>query len=300
MQMPGGYIARGFGRYVFGDYYNLHGYEYNHNFLSDLQYCTCKAKETCVDYREVLLNILTSRERSMARTKSRKGLTTTQSAINDHQCANIKDQVYDDLKASNQPSFCPTCLPAVTQFLKLNKRFDDLENRIASLEKELVAKITGPEQKLAAAQQKGTVPQVYSTDSLVSIGKNTEAKKDTAIFLNFRTDDNDDLLIEVKDFTKSISFDPKEIISAKRSGLEVTRNNVTLPRIVKVKCASITAKNYLIKNVNLSQKNIKRNEKIRAHPDLTFAEQEQGRLLHKQLKEKQDIGKNFWQLIILE
>uniref|UniRef100_A0A915KJX9 Uncharacterized protein n=1 Tax=Romanomermis culicivorax TaxID=13658 RepID=A0A915KJX9_ROMCU len=90
-----------------------------------------------------------------------------------------------------------------------------------------------------------------------------------------KTDDNDDLLSEVKDFAKSISFDPKEIISAKHSGLEVTPNNVTLPRIKKVKCASITAKNDLIKNVNLSQKNIERNEKICARPDLTFAEGEQ-------------------------
>uniref|UniRef100_A0A915HZ87 PHD-type domain-containing protein n=1 Tax=Romanomermis culicivorax TaxID=13658 RepID=A0A915HZ87_ROMCU len=190
----------------------------------------------------VLLNILTRRERSMAHTKSRKGSTTTQSAINTHQvndancticasigqdkdrailcnyynnwfhckCANTGDQVYDYLKASNQVSFCPSCLPAVNQFLKLNKWFADLENHIPSLEKELVAKITDLEQKLEAAQQKSTVPPVYSIDFLVSIGKNTleaEAKKDTALFLNFRTDDNDDLLSEVKDFTKSISFE---------------------------------------------------------------------------------------------
>uniref|UniRef100_A0A915IAE9 PHD-type domain-containing protein n=1 Tax=Romanomermis culicivorax TaxID=13658 RepID=A0A915IAE9_ROMCU len=250
----------------------------------------------------------------MAHTKSRKGSTTTQSAINNHQvndancticativqdndrailceycnnwfhckCTNIANQVYDYLKASNQLPFCPSCLPAVNQFPKLNKRFDNLENRITSLVKELVAKITGLEQKLAAAQQKSTVPSVYSTDFLVSIGKNTleaEAKKDTAVFLNFRTDDNEDLLSEVKDFAKAIGFNPKEIIGAKHSGLEVTRNNVTLLRIVKVKCASITVKNDLIKNVNLSQKNIQRSEKIRARPDLTFAEREQGRLL---------------------
>uniref|UniRef100_A0A915JQV4 Uncharacterized protein n=1 Tax=Romanomermis culicivorax TaxID=13658 RepID=A0A915JQV4_ROMCU len=160
-------------------------------------------------------------------------------------CANIADQVYNYLKASNQPSFCPSCLPAVNQY----KRFDDLENRIASLEKELVAKITGLEQKLAAAQQKSTVPP--------------------------------DLLSEVKDFAKAIGFDPKEIIGAKRSSLEVTCNNVTLPRIVEVKCVLITAKNDLIKNANLSQKNIERSEKIRARPDLTFAEREQCRLLRK-------------------
>uniref|UniRef100_A0A915JQV7 Uncharacterized protein n=1 Tax=Romanomermis culicivorax TaxID=13658 RepID=A0A915JQV7_ROMCU len=100
------------------------------------------------------------------------------------------------------------------------------------------------------------------------------------------TEDNDDLLSEVKDFARSIDFDPKEIIGTIRSGPEVTRNNVTLPRIMKVKCVSTTAKNDLIKNLNMSQKNIERNEKIRAHLDLTFDEQEQGPLLCKQLKEK--------------
>uniref|UniRef100_A0A915L8R3 Uncharacterized protein n=1 Tax=Romanomermis culicivorax TaxID=13658 RepID=A0A915L8R3_ROMCU len=49
------------------------------------------------------------------------------------------------------------------------------------------------------------------------------------------TDDNEDLLSEVKDFAKAIGFDPKKIIGAKRSGPEVTCNNVTLSRIVKVK-----------------------------------------------------------------
>uniref|UniRef100_A0A915KPB5 PHD-type domain-containing protein n=1 Tax=Romanomermis culicivorax TaxID=13658 RepID=A0A915KPB5_ROMCU len=69
----------------------------------------------------------------MAHTKSRKGSTAIQWTINNHQvnddndrailcdycnnwfhckCANIAYQVYDYLKASNQPSFCPSCLPA--------------------------------------------------------------------------------------------------------------------------------------------------------------------------------------------
>uniref|UniRef100_A0A915HEG8 Uncharacterized protein n=1 Tax=Romanomermis culicivorax TaxID=13658 RepID=A0A915HEG8_ROMCU len=36
-------------------------------------------------------------------------------------CANTADQVYDYSKVSNQPSFCPSCLPAINQFLELNK-----------------------------------------------------------------------------------------------------------------------------------------------------------------------------------
>uniref|UniRef100_A0A915K6K1 Uncharacterized protein n=1 Tax=Romanomermis culicivorax TaxID=13658 RepID=A0A915K6K1_ROMCU len=44
----------------------------------------------------------------------------------------------------------------------------------------------------------------------------------------------------------------------------------------------------------MSQKNIKRNENICTHLDLTFTEREQGQLLCKRLKENQDFGENFW------
>uniref|UniRef100_A0A915KPB9 Uncharacterized protein n=1 Tax=Romanomermis culicivorax TaxID=13658 RepID=A0A915KPB9_ROMCU len=63
--------------------------------------------------------------------------------------------------------------------------------------------------------------------------------------------------------------------------------NIKLPRIVKVKCTSSTAKSKLIKAVNKNQRDkVDRNSRIRARPDLTFAEREQGRHLHKKLDDK--------------
>uniref|UniRef100_A0A915JMH3 Uncharacterized protein n=1 Tax=Romanomermis culicivorax TaxID=13658 RepID=A0A915JMH3_ROMCU len=65
------------------------------------------------------------------------------------------------------------------------------------------------------------------------------------------------------------------------------RGNIKLPRIVKVKCTSSTAKSELIKAVNENQRDkVDRNSPIRAKPDLTFAEREQGRRLRKELDDK--------------
>uniref|UniRef100_A0A915IMH8 Uncharacterized protein n=1 Tax=Romanomermis culicivorax TaxID=13658 RepID=A0A915IMH8_ROMCU len=129
-----------------------------------------------------------------------------------------------------------------------------------------------------------------NTNWIVPVGKNNieaDVKKDTLVLLNFCTNDDSTTFEDVKSFALKVGFPVDDIVGARRSGPEIMPSNIKLTCIVKVKCTSSTAKSELIKAVNENQwDEVDCNSPKRARPDLTFAEREQGRRLHKELDDK--------------
>ena len=58
-------------------------------------------------------------------------------------CCKLDDDTFDALSKSDQMFFCPLCLPAAKRFILLERRVDDHEQRLSSIEERL-AKLEAP------------------------------------------------------------------------------------------------------------------------------------------------------------
>jgi hypothetical protein len=207
-------------------------------------------------------------------------------------CMEINDDAYDVYSKSKQPFFCSNCLPSAKRFLRLENRLDTMEKRFSDFEAKIIAKLDKIQSTVTSGinSNPSFASPGSTTDLIVSVVKNNleaEAKKETAVFLNFGVDNDGDLLNNVQKLADEAGFNKDRIISARRSGPVIKRRDGTdLPRILKVTCDTPASKNELIKSINAFTKDDNAMDRIHARPDLTWAEREQARQLRKQLSEK--------------
>lgn len=219
-------------------------------------------------------------------------------------CVNISDNEHDVLSRPDTFWLCPTCKPIGKQLFRvqtdistLSTRFDTLEGTVTTLIGDF-AKLLEKFSRILEKQESAAPASKDLTSIVVSSVRDAleaEAKKTTAVLENFQTANDATLLTDVTNLVTTAGFDATQIVSVRRSG-PVSQNRRTgadMPRIVKVKCDSESAKAALIKAVTAySQRGTV--SKVRARPDRTWQQREKLRQLHGELQEKRDAGENFW------
>jgi hypothetical protein len=189
-------------------------------------------------------------------------------------------------------------MPTVKRFLDVETKLDDLQQKFIRFEKyvgdrfdnlaKIISNIAAPASISSGATQR---------DLIVAVAQDViqaEEKKSTAVLLNYESANDDNILRDVKSLAGDADFDESKIVGARRSGpVKTLANGKVLPRIVKVDCDSPAAKIAFIKAINTYTRvnpTAQGANNLRARPDLTFAQREQGRNLRKEKMDRETNG----------
>ena len=219
-------------------------------------------------------------------------------------CVNVDKQTFSVIAKMDQLWFCPACLPMGKKLFTLELKFSNLEKTFQTFESSILNKI---DQLSAKIDNFGVVADnhIFPKTEHIDVSKlvidavkdtlEAEAKKIVVVFENLETDNDENLLEDVKQLAKSARFDTQKIVNVRRSGpiIKSRKDGADLPRIVKVTCISETARNELIRAVaKYADKG--RVSPVYARPDRTYQQRQKLRQLHVEIEEKNAKGENYW------
>lgn len=214
-------------------------------------------------------------------------------------CAGINDQQYKLIgHVKCFKFFCPTCIPKVDRLLTLENRMDELQARF----EELSVRMSNfsnfptfpPSSKpnfLHAAHPHQ--PDRQQFNEAVTEAVELKLKRNNAVLFGL-PESGDDLLTIRKIITDYPAqnpveqIQPSEIVYTFRDGPIQTGR----PRFNKVVCATNQVRENFIKLINKVVKN-ETDLKVRARPDLTFRQRQDGRTLREKLEQLPDCDEYF-------
>lgn len=200
-------------------------------------------------------------------------------------CAGINDTVYksiDNIRCFK--FFCDNCHPKIDRLLKIERRMNEMEARF----EELSVRVSNSSVVLPVAPQKsGSVFQTPTKPFNVAVQEAVELKlkSHNAVLFGVPETGDDDLktvrdLLTIPAAVNDAQLKPSEILYTFRDGPQLDGK----PRFLKVVCVTSQAKQNFINFVNKTAKPASA-WPLRARPDLTYQQRQNGKKLREKLDE---------------
>jgi PHD-finger len=210
-------------------------------------------------------------------------------------CSKLDDSSFDVLSKSDQMYFCFTCLPLAKHVIGIEKRIDEAEARLKTLE-ERVQKLESaptirpqPLMSIPCAAPTVTTSTFSDRDEMRDELERESKRKNAVLFgLEQVSSRNDtDVVKQLISDADVEGLSPDDIVTVFRDGPLYEDK----PRFCKVYCTSIDAKARFIEFIN----NCRKSEtdgfvNLRARPDLSFLQRKRARELRAELKARTDNG----------
>lgn len=179
---------------------------------------------------------------------------------------------------------CVSCKPFFRKLADVPSQLEVISQRLDKLEAEKES-VLGKNEKVPGSLQQIVITTVQDT-------LEAKSKETTAVLLGFAGNEDDNTIKEkVIEFAQKVGFETKRIAGVRRSGPTTKdRSGKIRPKIVKVTCESILAKEKFIKIVNEFSKNRENECNVFARVDLTFNQRQKLRDLYTELNERKNNG----------
>jgi hypothetical protein len=198
-----------------------------------------------------------------------------------YSCADLTEADAKLFLSKKKLFICPICEPTAIRFFKLEARLEKCELKLDTLDSK-VDNILQIVNELKVAPKSHTDIKSTFTE-LFEI----ESKKRNAVV--FGVPDGDDDLTFIRDLAENSTVKASDILYTFRDGPDHTPGGKSIPQFNKVVFSTSKARNSFLSWLKTHKP---ADQRIRARPDLTYAQREKNRQLRSELQHKLDSGEN--------